>query len=297
MVEMARDPLLSSTLSLYGGTAINLVHIRPIPRLSEDLDFNYRHMGDRDWGDVRDDVDVAIKEVLDGLGYMRDDIRIQPRYNIGRFHVNYRSTEGIRDSFKIEIGYTRRIPDTTSDAMLPFEHPISGETEKVLTPVAEELFANKWCTMVARAGKVGYPRDAFDVSSLSREKYDRSLFLDLVMVEGLLSEIELEEATVAPLDTTMVSRLNTMLGPRPLDHDGIAREVAAFTEDVVAEVMERGWSELKGDFDAYGIVRLDLLSNKGRIHPDLEEHPLLLWILEKRKRGKLSRTGQHDPRK
>ena len=52
-------------------------------------------------------------------------------------------------------------------------------------------------------------------------------------------------------------------------------------------MMERGWSELRGDFDAYGIVRLDLLSNQGQIHPDFQEHPLLRWILEKRKKRKL----------
>lgn len=288
LMGMAGDPLLSSSLSLYGGTAINLVHIRPVPRLSEDLDFNYRHIGDRDWGEVRDDVDASVKTVLEDLGYAREDIRIQPRYNIGRFHIGYKSTEGLRDSFKIEIGYTRRIPDTVSDAMMTFEHPVSGRSGRVLTPVTEELFANKWCTMVARAGKLGYPRDVFDVHNLSKVvDVDRSLFIDLVMLEGLLSEIDIEDASVAPLDGAMVSRLNAMLDSRLGDPDVIARDVGVFTEDVVEEVTDRGWSDLKGDFDAYGTVRLDLLANRERIHPEFEDHPLIRWIWEKRKRRKL----------
>lgn len=287
LVEMARDPLLSSTLSLYGGTALNLVHIKPIPRLSEDLDFNYRHVGERDWGEVRDDVDAAIKVILDDLGYRMEDVRIQPRYNIGRFHVNYVSPEGLKDSFKVEIGYTRRIPDTLADARMTFEHPMTGEGAKVLTPRSEELIANKWCTMVARTGKYGYPRDLFDVSNFHRVDYDRSLFIDLVMLEALLSELELEDVSVVELDTSMVTRLNTMLDTVLPDADRITQEVRAFSEGVMADVMDRGWSELKGDFDAYGIVRLDLLSNRDRVHPELEEHPLLRWILEKRKRSKL----------
>ena len=34
--------ILRGHLSLYGGTAINLLHMEQAPRLSEDLDFNYR---------------------------------------------------------------------------------------------------------------------------------------------------------------------------------------------------------------------------------------------------------------
>ena len=287
LLEMATDPLLSSALSLYGGTAINLLHITPIPRLSEDLDFNYRHHGERDWGDVRDDVDASIKRILYDQGYATDDIRIQPRYNLGRFQVHYRSSEGVKDSFKIEIGYTRRIPDTRSDARLTFEHPIEGNKAKILTPVSEELFANKWCTMVARTGKLGYPRDMYDVASLSRIDFDRSLFIDLVMLEALLSELDLENVSLSPLDASMGARLNAMLDDAHLDADRVTGEVKEFSSFVLEEVSERGWEEFKKEFDGYGKVRLDLLANPQEIHPEIEDHPLLRWIQEKRKKRNL----------
>jgi len=287
LLEMATDPLLSSALSLYGGTAINLLHISPIPRLSEDLDFNYRHHGERDWGDVRDDVDASIKRILYDQGYYTDDIRIQPRYNLGRFQVHYRSSEGVKDSFKIEIGYTRRIPDTRTDTRLTFEHPIEGNGAKILTPVSEELFANKWCTMVARTGKLGYPRDMYDVASLSRIDFDRSLFIDLVMLEALLSELDLENVSLLPLDASMGARLNAMLDGAHLDADRVTREVKEFSSFVLEEVNERGWEEFKKEFDGYGKVRLDLLANPKEIHPEIEDHPLLRWIQEKRKKRNL----------
>lgn len=284
LFELSNDPLLSSVLSLYGGTAINLLHISPIPRLSEDLDFNYRHHGERDWGDVRDDVDTSIKRLFDDLGYRREDIRIQPRYNIGRFQVYYASSEGVKDSFKIEIGYTRRIPDTTADARLLFEHPIEGRKTDVLTPVSEELFANKWCTMVARMGMQGYPRDLFDVASLSRTEFDRSLFIDLVMLEALLCELDLEEVSLQSLDASMGTRLNAMLDGGHLDADRVTRESRDLTSFVLDELADRGWTEFKREFEENGKIRLDLMANSEEINLNIEDHPLLRWIQEKRKK-------------
>ncbi len=287
LLEMASDPLLSTALSLYGGTAINLLHITPIPRLSEDLDFNYRHHGERDWGEVRDDVDASIKGILDDLGYARDDIRIQPRYNLGRMQVHYRTSRGMKDSFKIEIGYTRRIPDTLSDARMQFEHPIEGIRTEVLTPVSEELFANKWCTMVARVGKLGYPRDLYDVASFSSADFDRSLFIDLVMLEALLSELDLEDVTLFSLDASMGARLNAMLDGRHLDANLVTREAKEFSEFVLEGLSDRGWTDFKKGFDENGRIRLDLLENPREIHPEIEEHPLLRWIQEKRRKRRL----------
>ncbi len=279
--------MLSSFLSLYGGTALNLLHIKPLPRLSEDLDFNYRHSGSEDWGDVRDRIDEAIKRILYDKGYVRDDIRIQPRFNLGRFQIHYRTSDGVKDSFKIEIGYTRRIPDARSDSRLTFEHPIDGRKVEVLTPITEELFANKWCTMISRMGKLGYPRDLFDVAGFSNIDVDRSLFIDLVMLEALLCELDLEDVSVASLDASMGARLNAMLDGRQLDTDRVTQEAREFTMGVVEEVQERGWKEFRKDFVENGTIRLDLLGNPHHIHPDIEAHPLLRWILEKRNRKKL----------
>jgi len=290
--ELANDPLLSAVLSLYGGTALNLLHISPPPRLSEDLDFNYRHKGAEDWGDVRDEVDAAIKVILDDLGYVRDDIRIQPRYNLGRFQVHYRTSEGLKDSFKIEIGYMRRLPSSRSDTRLPFEHPIDGRKAFVLTPVPEELYANKWCTMVSRSGKLGYPRDLYDVASISKKDIDRSLFIDLVMLEALLCELDLEDVSLGSLDASMGSRLNAMLDGRQLNTEQVTSVARGFTVRVIDEVSQRGWTGFRKEFIEDGTIRLDLLENPGDINPDIEDHPLLRWIREKRDTGKLRRGKQ-----
>jgi hypothetical protein len=55
--------------------------------LSVDLDFNYRHMDDRDWGEVRIEVDERIKDVLYRQGYDERDISISPSYPLARFTI------------------------------------------------------------------------------------------------------------------------------------------------------------------------------------------------------------------
>jgi predicted nucleotidyltransferase component of viral defense system len=63
--DISAIPFLSQRLSLYGGTALNLIHFPQIPRLSADIDFNYRHIDeDRDWGNVRDQIDSSFKQIL-----------------------------------------------------------------------------------------------------------------------------------------------------------------------------------------------------------------------------------------
>ncbi|NIP33772.1 MAG: hypothetical protein GWN18_02475, partial [Thermoplasmata archaeon] len=86
------------------------------------------------------------------LGYDADQVRIQPKYNIGRFHVKYTTAEALRDTLKVEIGYTRRMPILKEDARLEFHHPQRETHAPILTPSREEIFANKFCTMLARKG-------------------------------------------------------------------------------------------------------------------------------------------------
>jgi predicted nucleotidyltransferase component of viral defense system len=75
-------PFMRKRLALYGGTALAFVHFDEIERLSVDIDFNYRHIDDADWGDVRDQIDANLKTVLYSLGYIDDDIRIDPSYSL-----------------------------------------------------------------------------------------------------------------------------------------------------------------------------------------------------------------------
>ena len=284
LVRFSADPLLSRSLSLGGGTALNMVHISPPPRLSEDLDFNYRHLQKRDWGDVRSDIDRSVKDVLYALGYAHGQVRIQAFYNLGRFHIHYETSEGIPDSLKIEIGYMRRMPILRTDARLPFIHPSTGERAMVTTAQREEAFANKVCTLVARRGELSYPRDLFDVSTISQQDADLSLLVDVLMIDALMDGLDLASVSVRPHAQWHVERLNLMTGT-VVDLAPVIDGATRFFERVRAMALDRTWTEFDNDFKATGKVRLDLLSNPDQINPDIERHPQLLWMRRPRTEG------------
>jgi len=56
-------------LSLYGGTALNFIHFKDIPRLSIDIDFNYRDQQQNNWDQERNEIGTIIKKILHDLHY------------------------------------------------------------------------------------------------------------------------------------------------------------------------------------------------------------------------------------
>jgi predicted nucleotidyltransferase component of viral defense system len=69
LAGIGQAPATAKRLSLCGGTALNLLRSKTPPRLSEDLDFNFRHSGRGDWGLARSETEAALKAVLQRLGY------------------------------------------------------------------------------------------------------------------------------------------------------------------------------------------------------------------------------------
>jgi predicted nucleotidyltransferase component of viral defense system len=180
--DVSAAKFLSDRLSLYGGTALTFIHMKEILRLSVDLDMNYRHFDTGDWGEVRQEIDERAKDILYREGYNRADIAISPTYPLTRFTVQYISSLGTKDDFRIEVGYMRRCPILKSDTLAPFRHIGTRETFMVKTPIKEELFANKWCTLLYRRT----PRDLFDVYQISGLDLNHEVFRKCAVVDSLM---------------------------------------------------------------------------------------------------------------
>ena len=148
--EVSNVVFLRDRLSLYGGTALALIHLDEVLRLSIDLDFNNRHLDEGDWGAVRDLIDDRIKRLLYVQEYRQEDLAVQATYPLEKITVQYENHLGQNDSFKIEIGYMRRIPILPRDFLAMLRHIATGEEFPVKTPQPEELYANKWCTLLYR---------------------------------------------------------------------------------------------------------------------------------------------------
>ena len=262
LVQMNKLPLLRDHFSFYGGTALNFLYLNA-PRLSEDLDFNYRKTDERDWGEVRDDIDRETKRVLYDLGYDEENIRIQPYYNLCRFHIRYINSKGLKDTIKIETGYMRRIPILKEDIFGEFIHPISEQRIELKIPIKEELFANKFCTTFSRESVSA--RDIYDVYSISSAKFDMSLFIDVVLIESIFMNINLNKFPLETLfERTQATQIQDLVAEE-MDWKKIHEKVKSFIERVKDELKRREYTEFIGEFHNHNKINFDKFSNNDKL--------------------------------
>jgi predicted nucleotidyltransferase component of viral defense system len=287
--RMYSVPFLSRSLSFYGGTCLNFVHLARAPRVSLDLDLNFREAGPGEWRGERDRVDAYIKQVLADLGYDPRDIRIQASAPLTRFEVRYLSSSGWRDTVKIETGYLRRVPMLASDVRLEWEHPGTGRTIEVLTPMREEMFSNKVATLLYR---FGYPRrlsgrDLFDVHSIANEDYEQEPFFASFVLDSLTRpEVRLLEFS-PHLDLTNArvegNVEDLVLNGPPIEE--LAERVSGFLEDVLEEVGNRYSDVIDAFFDDH-VFEPGRIAPPGMLNERIEDHPGILWSLERLRRGR-----------
>ena len=269
---------LHKRLSLYGGTALNFIYFPGLPRLSFDLDFNYRQVSDADWGNERDEIDRQLKLLLGDLGYK--SIAIQPTYPLLRMDIKYIGVKGMKDSFKIEIGYLRRMPILRNDGSADFNHIGNNEQIKVHTPMKEELFSNKIATLLARKKSI----DLFDVSIISTIDFNWKLVKKCFAIESIMLGFNPLEIDISAflekisLDDYLKMRLKNGYLP-----DKIYKDVEELLERLFND-MDKKYVEFIQSFYREGKLKYQLLDDQD-FNPHLMHYPLILWMLEK-KHGK-----------
>jgi predicted nucleotidyltransferase component of viral defense system len=281
--DISAVKFLSDRLSLYGGTALTFIHSQEILRLSIDLDLNYRHLNTADWGQVREEIDKRLKDLLYRHGYESTNIAINASYPLTRFTVRYLNASSSEDNFKIEIGYMRRTPILKADVQAEFRHIGTQETFKTTTPTKEELFANKWCTLLYRKTA----RDVFDVYRIVDMRFDRDTFRKCAIIDSLtrkrpkLYEIDPNTINKIPLDTSLRNLLQTERLPE-FDLDEIAGKVTEFTGTQLQKLTTNE-KDMIDQFWDKKIFRPELIDPTGTFHTKIAEYPAVLWTLEKLK--------------
>ncbi len=155
--------LLSKTLVLKGGTAINLT-VFCLPRLSVDIDLDFTMDCDRETMlSVRKEVNSEI------LRYMAsEDYHIAPGsknpHTLDSWVFHYTNAAGNNDGIKIEINYSNRchvLPAIDSNVSIPFLNDVKV---RALSPI--ELFATKINALIGRSAA----RDIYDVWNMVQHK-------------------------------------------------------------------------------------------------------------------------------
>lgn len=282
MEDISTVKFLKDRLCLYGGTALTFIYSKRILRLSTDIDLNYRHLEDdkKDWGEVRDQIDKKLKDLLYRQGYKESDIAISPSYPLTRFTVQYMNTLGIKDNFTIEIGYMRRYPILKTDTTAAFKHICTQETFPIKTPTKEELFANKLCTLLYRKTS----RDLFDVYQIAKKKMDLTVFRKCAIVDSLmrgkpkLHEINTEKTiNEIPIDSSLKNLLQTGKLSK-LDFKKMTQETIRFSKAIIAKLTQNDVKAID-QFYQLKTFKPDLIDKKELFHEKIKEHPAILWAL------------------
>jgi predicted nucleotidyltransferase component of viral defense system len=284
---------LSDRLSLYGGTAFTFIYAPEILRLSVDLDFNYRHKDGTDWREVRDKIDEKLKDLLYGLEYAKADIKINASYPLTRFVVSYVNTLGLEDKFKIETGYLRRTPILKTDILADFKHLGTQETFKTRTPSKEELFANKWCTLLYRKSS----RDLFDTNQIANTEFNIEAFRKSAIIDSLthkkpkIYEINPSAIEQIPIDLGLKNLLQT---ERLAEHNfsKMKLNVGEFTKTHLSSITSSEIQAIDQFYDQR-IFDPNMIDSTGFfLHESVGEYPAALWILQRIKKEGTGRVTQ-----
>lgn len=118
------DALLSKTLALKGGTAINLT-IFDLPRLSVDIDLDYSENVPREeMLAQREIITERIRKYMAAAGY-RPSLKSKTYHALDSFVFEYVNAGGMKDNLKIEINYMLRahvLPTTRRAVRLPWNN-------------------------------------------------------------------------------------------------------------------------------------------------------------------------------
>ena len=180
----------------------------------------------------------------------------------------------------------RRTPILKTDAQAEFKHIGTQETFKATTPLREELFANKWCTMLYRKTA----RDVFDMYRIADMKFDPYTFRKCAIIDSLtrklpkLYEINPEIVNEIPLDSSLRNLLQTDRLPE-LDFTKIAQRVTEFTNAQLQKLTNNEKNMIDQFWDKR-IFAPELINSKGIFHPKIAEYPAALWTLERLKKGR-----------
>jgi hypothetical protein len=229
---------------------------------------------------VRKEIDQKIKDLLYRQGYNKSDIAISPSYPMARLTVQYTNTMQTKDNFKIEIGYLRRYPILKTDSIAEFRHLGTQESFSVKSPIKEELFANKWCTLLYRRTS----RDLFDVYQITKVGFDRTVFRKCAIIDSLmrgkpkLYEINIGE-TISKIraDSSLKNLLQTEKYSK-FNFNEMTEQTAKFSKSIMTNLAE---NEMKA-IDQFFELRTfepNLIDKKGIFHEKIKDHPAILWTL------------------
>jgi len=277
-------------LALKGGTAINLVLIPGLPRLSVDLDLDLAvDCSKEEMLRYKKQLDESFSAYCIEQGYA---LGKRESYSLCSYELLYNTVTGSRDKIKLDINYLARC-HVFEPMLSSISHPFFKDANiKVLHLHAVEIFGSKMGAFFERTK----PRDLYDLYSLSQSELIKSdeektllrkctVFYSTIGNDNrekwLDKDIDgLTQMSFSKIRSQLLPMLRIKAGVYPKEK--IELSVASFVKSVIQ--LDRVDNEFIERFQ-FGEYCPELLFGTQMKH--LEHHPVALSTLSKvKKNGK-----------
>ena len=274
---MESDALLSDSLALKGGTAINLT-IFDLPRLSVDIDLDFAKDVPRETMlQERGQINDHISKYMSASGYNLST-KSKRYHALDSFVYEYVNAGGMRDNLKIEINYMLRchvFPISRRAVGLPW-----NKTKlTVLSVHPMEIFSAKTVALLNRSAA----RDLYDMFNLQKyglfDESQGAMFKKCVIFySAIASETVPEHFDFGGIGKLSARKIKTDLLPvlrRSEQFDLLSAQKQV--EDYL-----RGVLLPEGDLSfwtafANGEYKPELLFDDEDVLSRIERHPMALW--------------------
>lgn len=274
-----KDPLLSDSLALKGGTAINLT-IFDLPRLSVDIDLDFSKMVDRAaMLKERKKITEHIKKYMTAEGY-QFSAKSKQYHALDSFVFEYVNAGGMKDNLKIEINYMLRahiLPVSKRQVNLPWQK----EPLTVLGVDPLEIFGAKIVALLSRTAA----RDLYDIFNLQKyglfDKNEEPLLRKcVVFYSAIASEKAPECFSFDHIKQLSRQRIKTDL--IPVLHRGEHFDLGTAQKKVMAYLKSFLLSENNSEFEFWHSFnhqeyRPELLFSDDEFLDRIKRHPMALW--------------------
>lgn len=272
------EPLLSQSLVLKGGTAINLL-IMPVPRLSVDIDLDFTESCDRPTMlRQRKSITTLLQSYLFSNGY-----RLMPRskspFSVDSWIFQYTNTIGNLDNIKVEINYSMRchlLPTEGRFIQLPIYADVNVRSLSLV-----ELYASKIKALLER----GAARDLFDVHNMiqsniindSQKQLLRKCVVFYAVVGG--NSTPSDEFSMKAIECLQFKQIRATLFPvlkkgTFYDLEAIKKNVCDYLKDLM--VLSDTERQFIKQFNS-GEYKPELLFDDMEIIKRVNSHPMAIW--------------------
>jgi predicted nucleotidyltransferase component of viral defense system len=276
------NPLLSKSLALKGGTAINLT-VFDLPRLSVDIDWDFAiPCNKKEMLDMRSEINREIINFMTSQKYALNRGTKNP-HSLDSWVFYYQNVVNNKDNIKIEINYSLRnhvfplMEGTTSVNFLP------QVQVQILSPM--ELFGSKIKALIERCAA----RDLYDVHNMLTKKIFEDDELDLLRKTILFylavgsSKQLTENFSFENIQKLKFSQIRSSLMPvlrksERFDFEKAKEEIINFLQELL--ILTSKEKVFIMEFNK-GNYRPDLLFDDPLIIKRIKHHPMALWKTRK----------------